>query len=232
MKNKQLTLISHALCPYVQRVAIVLMEKNIAFERRTVDLAHKPDWFLKMSPLGKTPVLQVDGVAIFESAVICEYLEDVYMPSMHPKDALQRARHRAWMEFGSATLNSIAGFYSATDAAALNIKRLDLKAKFQQLEDALTARQDPRTGPWFSGNEFCLVDAVFAPVFRYFDVFDGIADFGLFGDTPHVSAWRVALAARPSIRSAVTPDYPDLLRAFLYRRDTELSRLMRAKESA
>ena len=229
MKNQQLTLVSHALCPYVQRVAIVLMEKNIAFERRTVDLAHKPDWFLKMSPLGKTPVLQIDGVVIFESAVICEFLEDAYMPSMHPKDPLQRARHRAWMEFGSATLNSIAGFYSATDAAALQIKRLDLTAKFQQLEDALSARPDLRTGPWFSGNQFCLVDAAFAPVFRYFDVFDGIADFGFFGDTPHVNCWRAALAERPSIRNAVTPDYPDLLRAFLYRRDAALSRLMRTK---
>ena len=47
-----LTLVSHALCPYVQRVAIVLHEKGLAFERRTIDLARKPDWFLAISPLG------------------------------------------------------------------------------------------------------------------------------------------------------------------------------------
>ena len=52
-----LVLVSHALCPYVQRAAIVLAEKGVPFERRDIDLANKPDWFLKASPLGETPVL-------------------------------------------------------------------------------------------------------------------------------------------------------------------------------
>ena len=112
-----LTLVSHALCPYVQRVAIVLHEKGLAFERRTIDLARKPDWFLAISPLGKTPVLQVRGQSLFESAVICEYLDEVAMPVLHPQDPLQRARHRAWMEFGSAVLNTIGAFYAAQDEA-------------------------------------------------------------------------------------------------------------------
>jgi glutathione S-transferase len=89
MNTPRLTLISHALCPYVQRAAIVLAEKGIAFERRDIDLANKPDWFLAVSPLGKTPVLLVDGEAIFESAVICEYLEDTAQPH---RGLLQRAR--------------------------------------------------------------------------------------------------------------------------------------------
>ena len=55
----KLMLASHALCPYVQRVAIVLAEKGVPFERREVDLADKPAWFQTISPLGKTPVLLV-----------------------------------------------------------------------------------------------------------------------------------------------------------------------------
>ncbi|MCV4777127.1 glutathione S-transferase N-terminal domain-containing protein, partial [Escherichia coli] len=47
-----LVLVSHALCPYVQRAAIVLAEKGVPFERRDIDLANKPSWFLKVSPLG------------------------------------------------------------------------------------------------------------------------------------------------------------------------------------
>lgn len=70
----KLTLISHALCPYVQRAVIALNEKNVPFERIDIDLRKKPTWFLAMSPLGKTPVLTVDNQPIFESAVICEYL--------------------------------------------------------------------------------------------------------------------------------------------------------------
>jgi glutathione S-transferase len=60
-----LQLISHTLCPYVQRAAISLSEKGVAFKRSDIDLANKPDWFLAISPLGKTPVLLVDDVAIF-----------------------------------------------------------------------------------------------------------------------------------------------------------------------
>ena len=71
-----LKLISHKLCPYVQRAVIALTEKGVAFERVDIDLAAKPDWFLKLSPLGKTPVLLVGEVPIFESAVILEYLEE------------------------------------------------------------------------------------------------------------------------------------------------------------
>ena len=62
-----LKLISHKLCPYVQRAVIALTEKGIAFERIDIDLVHKPEWFLAISPLGKTPVLKV-GDAAFSKA--------------------------------------------------------------------------------------------------------------------------------------------------------------------
>ena len=50
------------LCPYVQRAVIALTEKGVSFERIDIDLADKPDWFLAISPLGKTPVLLVGDV--------------------------------------------------------------------------------------------------------------------------------------------------------------------------
>src|ERR1700758_2377104 len=100
-----LKLISHKLCPYVQRAVIALTEKGVPFERIDIDLANKPAWFLEVSPLGKGPVLVVaterGEVALFESNVICEYIEETQGgPSLHPSDALTRAEHRAWMEFG------------------------------------------------------------------------------------------------------------------------------------
>ena len=213
----QLILISHKLCPYVQRAAIVLAEKGVAFERQDIDLAHKPGWFLKFSPLGKTPLLLVDGQAIFESAVICEYLDETVVPKLHPEDALQRARHRGWMEFGSTVLNTIGAFYNAPDDQALATRAAELCQKFQQVEAVLGE------GPYFAGARFSMVDAVFGPVFRYFDVFDGIGDFGVFRDTPKVIAWRNALAQRSSVRNAVLPEYVDLLRTFLQQRGSALS---------
>lgn len=220
-----LVLVSHALCPYVQRAAVVLAEKGAPFERRDIDLANKPDWFLEISPLGKTPVLLVGDESIFESAVICEYLEDTVPPKLHPADALWRARHRSWMEFGSALLNLIGAFYNAADEAALAARAADIRARLAQIEATLG------DGPYFAGDTFSLVDAVFGPVFRYFDVFHEIADFGFLDGLPKVQSWRQALARRPSVAQAVRPGYPALLRRFLQARGSALSRRMALADS-
>ena len=214
-----LRLISHKLCPYVQRAVIALTEKGVPFERVDIDLANKPDWFLKISPLGKTPVLQVGDAAIFESAVILEYLEETESKPLHPADPLRRAEHRGWIEFASAVLNDIAGLYSAPDEAAFKSKAIQLEARFARLEARIAA------SPWFDGETFSLVDAVFGPVFRYFDVFDEIGDFGILSGKPKLARWRASLSARPSVKSAVSAEYPALLHDFLRRRNSWISQL-------
>jgi glutathione S-transferase len=220
-----LKLISHKLCPYVQRAVIALLERGVPFERIDIDLADKPDWFRKISPLGKVPVLVVTGddgreVALFESNVICEYIEETQPGAgLHPQDSLVRAQHRAWMEFGSAILGDLWGLETTIDAATFESKRQAVAAKFARVEAALGA------APFFAGQNFSLVDAVFAPIFRYFDLFDELTDLAVFADTPKVRAWRAALALRPSVRSAVSPDYPNLLRAFLARHDAHMLKL-------
>lgn len=222
-----LTLISHYLCPYVQRAAIALAEKGVAFERVYIDLANKPDWFLKISPLGKVPLLRIPqdkGEAIlFESSVICEYLEETQAgPTLHPADPLTKARHRGWMEFGSSILSDLWVYETTQDRQALEAKRKVLKTKFATVEAELGE------GPYFAGAEFSLVDAVFAPIFRYFDVFDTISDRGIFDGLPRVKAWRKALAHRPSVKAAVTGDYHERLMAFLDKHEAALLKAERA----
>ncbi|MDQ7250871.1 glutathione S-transferase family protein [Dongia sedimenti] len=212
-----LTLVSHHLCPYVQRAAIALAEKGVAYERVYVDLADKPDWFKALSPLGKTPVLKVGETAIFESAVILEYLEETRPNPLHPADALRRSEHRSLIEFGSAILNDIWAFYSAPDAATFAAKRKQLSDRFAWLERRLVG------APWFDGTDFSLVDAVFAPVFRYFDAFDRIGRFAVLDGLPKLARWRQALAARPSVIAAVTEDYHDRLWRFLLARNSHLT---------
>lgn len=221
-----LHLVGHAICPYAQRAAIALLEKNAPFERTNIDFDHKPDWFDRISPLGKVPLLQVDDEVIFESAVICEYLDETIEPRLHPANPLQRAKHRAWIEFASAILVTLWDFNNAPDAATLEAKRKELKMRFETVENALKA------GPYFAGEKFSLVDAAFGPIFRYFDVYDGIADFGVFTDTPKVCAWRQALAARPSVRNAVTADYPQKLIGFIKSRNSEMTRRVTAAQEA
>jgi len=108
--------------------------EGVPFERRTIDLADKPDWFRAISPLGKVPLLIVRGddgseTVLFESAVICEYLEEtVSGVKLHPADPLARARHRGWIEFGSAILADLWGFETAKDAETFEAKRQALRA--------------------------------------------------------------------------------------------------------
>jgi len=223
MTEQTIVLVSHHLCPYVQRAAIALVEKSVPFKRININLSNKPDWFLSISPLGKTPVLRVANRAIFESAVILEYLEETQPNPMHPSNLLDRADHRAWMEFGSSILNDISGFYNAPDEVTFQLKTNGIAEKLTQIEHRLDAT------PFFAGVKFSLVDAVYGPVFRYLDVFDQIADFGLLTDRPKTKAWRTRLTARPSVRQAVGGDYNDQLWNFLLMRNSHLTKLIQAK---
>ena len=218
-------LISFKLCPYVQRAAIVLAEKGVPFERVDIDLSNKPDWFVKLSPLGKVPVLVVDRdgeeTALFESAVIAEYLDETVEPRLHPADPLEKARDRAWIEFASATLADIYGLYTG-DEATFAAKLEAIRGKFDRLEAIFG------DGPYFAGERFSLVDAAFAPAFRYFDTFDRILGESPFDDREKLERWRKALAGRSSVRGAVAADYAEELIDFVIAQGGHMARLAEA----
>jgi len=218
MQYPKLRLVSHKLCPYVQRARIVLAEKHIPHALEFIDLSNKPDWFMEVSPLGKVPVLCVDGRPLFESSVIAEYLDDISPASLHPSDSLEKAHNRSWIEFASATLASVATFYRAANASALSEAVAELHSRLERVDNELGA------GPWFNGESFSLVDAAFGPVFRYFDVIERYADINVFDGLLRVAAWREALAGRPSVRHAVVADYHERLRTFILGLESELGR--------
>lgn len=221
--STKLVLVSHHLCPYVQRAAIALYEKGVPFERRWIDLSDKPRWFTDASPLGRVPILMYAGHVIFESAVILEYLEETQPNPLHPANPERRAEHRSWIEFGSSILNDIAGFYGAPDVKAFEAKRHRLSGKLERLEQAQSNHE------WFDPSGFSLVDAVYGPIFRYFDTFDQIASFGFFDATPKTAAWRRRLSTRPSIRRAVPDGYQQSLMTFLTNRGSHISTLIPAR---
>jgi glutathione S-transferase len=228
MSTPQLELISHHLCPYVQRAVITLLEKDIPHERTYIDLANKPDWFASISPLGKVPLLRVDREVLFESAVICEYLDEITPGSLHPSNPLQKAKHRSWIEFGSGILNSIAGFYNApVGGASLQENRASFVQKCDELANKFHwVEQLLGNDGYFAGDKFSLVDAVYGSIFRYFDVLDRIDDFGIFTNTPKVNKWRQLLQSRPSIQQAVTADYEQRLVIFFKQRNSYLSTIV------
>ena len=224
MKHQNFNLISHVLCPYVQRSIITLKEKNIPFTRTDIDLANKPAWFKQKSPMGKVPILIVDdNRALFESSVICEYLDEVTADSLHPRDSFEKANHRALIELGSAILNNIASLYNAKEKARFQNIHTEIQGKFQFLEKELSGI------PFFSGDKFHLIDAVYGPIFRYFEVFDSFTELNTFAHLPKCQLWRKKLSQRKSVKQAVSEDYPALLVQFLINRDSYISQLIPPK---
>ena len=216
MTYPTLRLISHKLCPFVQRARIVLAERDIPHEFEFIDLAHRPDWFIKVSPAGKVPVLCVEGRPLYESTAIIEFLNDISGGSLHPEDPYERARNRAWIELASSAQTTIGALRSATDEDAFEMHVATLRRRFAALEKELG------DGPFFNGEPFALVDAAFAPVFRYLGVVDPEDELGLYDGLTRVNRWRKALAERRSVKAAVVDDYPERLRNFLSSMDTVL----------
>ncbi|MGH1539258.1 MAG: glutathione S-transferase family protein [Arenicella sp.] len=217
---QQFHLISHVLCPYVQRSIITLEEKAIPYSRTNIDLNDKPAWFIQQSPMGKVPVLQVDQQRIlFESSVICEYLNEVTPGSLHPNDTFARAYHRAWIEFGSGLLNTISQLYNAKTLAEFERHVYEIQQKLQLLERQASGKH------FFAGDKFHMIDAVYGPIFRYFDVFDTIIELSVFDNLPKVQQWRSAVRQRESVQQAVAPDYSEQLLSFLKKRSSYISEL-------
>lgn len=202
-------LISFALCPYVQRAVITLLEKGADFTLTHIDLDHKPDWFTRISPLGRVPVLRVGDAVVFESAVINEYLDETHPPPLHPTDPLRRAHNRSWIEFGSELLGLQYQLLMAPDAAHYTTRRTALADRLKQVEAELGA------GPWFNGAAFSLVDAAWAPLFTRLALLAPAEQQTLYQDTPRVAAWATALNGRASVRGSVAEDFAPRLAAYL-----------------
>ncbi|HKO46367.1 MAG TPA: glutathione S-transferase family protein [Polyangiaceae bacterium] len=196
-------LVSFNLCPFVQRSAIALEEKGTPYQISYVDLSAKPQWFTDISPLGKVPLLRVGERVLFESAVICEYIDESSAgPRLHPSDALERAYDRSWIEFASAALVDCYRLQVAKDTNGLTETAAALVAKFERYEGQLDAR-----GPYFHNERFSMVDCATAPLLQRALWCNEIApELQLFERTPKVYNWLRALLDRPSVQRSLIPD--------------------------
>lgn len=201
MTTPNLKLISFTLCPYVQRAIIVLNEKKVSFDIEYIDLSAPPPWFYDISPLEKVPVLLVDEKPLFESMVICDYLDEITENSLYPDDAFKKAQNRAWIEFGNEILGTTYDFLLADDPKKFNHLKSTLIDRFEILEDEIS------DGKYFNGGNFSMIDAVYAPVFRYQQRIASYKDYEILDNTPKIKAWGDRLLDRPSVVKSVPDSY-------------------------
>ena len=211
-------LIAHTLCPYVQRSVITLLEKSVPYERLDIDLANKPEWFTRLSPMGKVPLLVLnEQEVLFESSVICEYIDTVTDGTLLATEPLLRAKQQAWIEFGSNILQMIAKWYHAQSHAEFLDVSSNLHKAMKNLEAHIKL-------PYFYGDDFTLVDAVYGPIFRYFVVLESQGVISPLANNIRVQKWTEKLMERASVQQAVSPDYAELLIEFIKQRDGYLGR--------
>lgn len=200
-------LYEHPLSSYAQKVKIFLREKAVPF------VAERPDSFgtggggafAAASPRGEVPALVLeDGQAIFESTVICEYIEErwpsppLLPPALSPNGPAARAQARLVEEVCDSQYEAInwgwgeiLWFKRAEGGLA---DRMRATARRQTLAMQAWLADRLRAGPWFGGERFGWADAAAAPMVNR-SVHYGL---GPAPGTP-LAAWHARLRERPSV---------------------------------
>ncbi len=210
-------LCSFKTCPWVQRAAIVLRAKGVAYDITYIDRDNRPAWFLAISPHSKVPVLQVDGRhALFESNAIAEYLDETVPPRLHPGDPIARAHNRAWTDYVSTFAGAISNAAYADSEVEFTSRAAKIAAPFGKLEQALAKR--PNAGPYFNGPALSLVDAAYAPFLQRYTFMDRLRPLGIIEEHPALGAWRDALLAAAPVRASTVPDIEAVWRQNLIER--------------
>jgi glutathione S-transferase len=192
----------HPLSPYAQKVKIALGEKGVAFESRLPDLlGGSPGEFAAISPRLEVPALVDGDVAIFDSTIILEYLEDRWpTPPLLPASPAERARVRMLEELCDT-------YYEAINWAIFEI-RVFQRATGELAERLETRAADQRAGcntyldralgsrPYFNGDAFGWGDVCVLPF---------VNAAAMTGSPPapnsRLAGWLERVVTRPSVSS-------------------------------
>ena len=195
-----IVLFEHPLSPYAQKVKIALAEKAVPFESRLPDLlGGDPGEFLPLNPRLEVPTLLDGEVAVFDSTIILEYVEERWPnPPLLPVGAAERARVRmleelcdTYYEAINWAIFEIRVFQRASGALA---ERLEARAASQRagcnayLERALAGRE------YFNGDAFGWGDIAVIPFVQAAAVTGAPPAEG-----SRLAAWLVRVAERPSV---------------------------------
>lgn len=143
-------------CPFTQRVLLTLEEKHLPYDMKFVDLSNKPDWFLKISPEGKVPLIKLDEKWVPDSDVITQALEEKF-----PEPPLTTPPEKA--SVGSKIFPKFVAFLKSKDSS---------DGTDQALLDELTAFNDylKENGPFINGNEVSAADLSLGPKLYHLEI--------------------------------------------------------------
>ena len=195
----------HPLSTYSRRVRIALAEKQIAYETIVVDLAqrkHKEPAYLALNPYGRVPTLEEDGLVLYESTAILNYLETTRAePPLAPADLRQRALVDMHMKLCDIQMTRHTGTIifpkrflpkERWNEAAIAAAKTEIEGHLAILERQLAGKQ------YLVAEQFTHADLCYLPFLEFLPLME-------IAPPSAVAAWRERLLARPSAR-ATKPD--------------------------
>jgi glutathione S-transferase len=201
----KIDIVSAGTCPFAQRTRMVLLEKRVDFSLTEIDLDAKPAWFLEISPYAKVPVIRHGDAVVWESAVINEYLEEVFPePALLPRDALQRAQARVWIDFANTRMvPHVYKMMLRQDSEGQELHRRRLTEAVLAMEQGL---RELSNGPFWFGAEPGLVDFTFFPHVQRFVALEHYRGFKIPAHCERLVTWRAAMLDRPSVEATRPSD--------------------------
>ncbi len=202
-------LYSGPLSLFARKVEIALAEKALAFERvmvpftQTEGYAPKDPGVLAANPKGQVPVLIDGDLALYDSTVIFEYLEDAYpYPPLYPLDARDRARCRL-LELAAAEIVMPLVRPLMHRSEPRSARFADLGAAAAKAYPPLVA-QYRQLEAWLGGQDYMCGDFSVADIGVFMVLLFARRLKGPdFADLPGLTAWYARMAARPSVAAVV-----------------------------
>jgi len=196
----------HAHGTRAVRARWMLEELEVDYQLHVVDLRagkHKSADYLQLHPLGKVPVLEIDGAVIFESLAILLYLADRFWEKdLAPvaEERRERANYLTWMAFSIGTLE--AGVFEqvrARDAKKRGLATVDLGPATASFEDAAQSVENRLENHTFlHGDRFTAVDIMIGSMMIWAD------SLGLVADHKQIKHWIKRLRSRPAYQRAIS----------------------------
>ena len=194
----KLELITAEVCPFAQRSHMTLLEKNLEFQLREVDLENKPSWFETISPYSKVPVLCHGNIQVYESTIINEYLEESFPERrLLPDDPSKRANARIWIDFDNTKLVPV--FYKLLLAQESSLQKILVAQMTERLvfldQEGFSSASK---GPYWFGQKLSLVDLSLYPHFERFPVLTEYRGMNIPRSCRRLRAWLDVMRERSS----------------------------------
>ncbi|HEY9636021.1 MAG TPA: glutathione S-transferase family protein [Coleofasciculaceae cyanobacterium] len=191
---------------FSQRTRVVLLEKGIDFTSTEIDLQNKPEGFTQISRYGKVPAIKHGDVEIYESAIINEYLDEVFPePPLLPRTPGEKAIARIWIDYANTRLvPAFNKFLRGKDRTEQEQGRREFLESLLYIEQEGLGKLSG-DGLYWLGETFSLVDISFYPWFERLPVLEHFRNFTLPPETPRLQQWWNLVRDRKSVRAVENP---------------------------